>query len=156
MAPDPLLALKQQLALACRMLANEQLFDQSGHISARHPTQALFLIHPHHLSRADVSAPDILTVDLDGNLVEGSVRAPSEVFIHSQIYRARPDVQSVCHIHSRMAVVFTIAGRPLHAVTNNAAFLGDGPVPVYPNPRLVHSPAQGDALAEMLGQRPVA
>lgn len=146
-------ALKQDLALACRMLAEEHLFDQSGHVSARHPSGDLVLVHPHPLSRFDVQAADILTVDMDGHVVEGSERAPSEIFIHTRIYKARPDVQSVCHTHSRMAVVFTIAERPLHAVTNNASFLGDEPVPVYPNPRLVRSAVQGDALAECLGQR---
>jgi L-ribulose-5-phosphate 4-epimerase len=143
--------LKEQLALACRMLANERLFDQSGHISARHPNGELALVHPHPTSRYDVQAADIVTVDLGGRLVEGRLPPPSEVFIHTQLYRARPDVRSVCHTHSRMATVLGIAGHDIVAVTNYAAFLGNGPVPTYRDPRLVTTPEQGDALAEALG-----
>lgn len=145
--------LREQLALACRMLANEGLFDQSGHISVRRPEADLLLIHPHSRSRYDVEPSDILTVDLNGQVVEGDDRPPSEVFIHTQIYRARPDVQCVCHLHSRMATIFGIAGRDLVPVTNYAAFLGNGPVPVYPDPRLIQTPEQGDALAAALGAR---
>jgi ribulose-5-phosphate 4-epimerase/fuculose-1-phosphate aldolase len=146
-------SLKEDLALACRMLANEGLFDQSGHISARLPDPGPLLIHPHTKSRYEVEPADILTIDLDGKVVEGDARPPSELFIHTQIYRARPDVQCVCHLHSRMATVFGIAGRDVLPVTNYAAFLGPGPVPVYPDPRLVHTPEQGDALARSLGAR---
>ena len=54
-------------------------------------------------------------VSLDGQLLEGDDRPPSERFIHAGVYRGRPDVGSVCHIHSRLATVFSIAGRPLWA-----------------------------------------
>jgi ribulose-5-phosphate 4-epimerase/fuculose-1-phosphate aldolase len=146
-------ALKEQLALACRILANERLFDQSGHISARHPDGDRLLIHPHGTSRYEVQPRHLLVVDFDGNVVEGDDRAPSEVFIHTQVYRARPDIQSVCHTHSRMATVLSIAGRDIMPVTNYAAFLGPGPVPTYPDPRLVRTGAQGDALARALGNK---
>src|SRR5919198_3558045 len=145
--------LKAQLALACRMLANEGLFDQSGHISARHPEGDRLLIHPHPKSRSEVEPADLIEVDLEGRVLAGDERPPSELNIHTRIYRARPDVQAVCHLHSRMATVFSIAGRELRPVTNYAAFLGNGPVPVYDDPRLVHSTEQGDALAGALGDR---
>lgn len=143
--------LRDQLALACRILANERLFDQSGHISVRHPRGDLLFIHPHTKSRYEVQAEDILVLDLDAGVVEGDGRPPSEVYIHTQIYRARPDVGSVCHIHSRMVTVIGIAGRDLVPVTNYAAFLGPGPVPTYTDPRLVLTPEKGDALARALG-----
>jgi L-fuculose-phosphate aldolase len=94
-----------------------------------------------------------VVVNLDGEVLEGTDRAPSERFIHAAIYRARPEVGSVCHLHSRMATVFSIAGRPLRAITNYATFLGPEPVPVYPDPRHVDTLAKGDALAAALGQR---
>ncbi|MGH2470583.1 MAG: class II aldolase/adducin family protein, partial [Chloroflexota bacterium] len=146
--------LKRQLALACRMLANEHLFDQSGHITARHPSNpGLALIHPHGTSRYDVEPGEILTIDAAGNVVEGDDRPPTEFRIHTCIYAARPDVQAVVHIHSRMATVFGIAGVDVVPVTNYAAFLGPGPLPTYPDPRLVHSDAQGQALIACLGSK---
>jgi L-ribulose-5-phosphate 4-epimerase len=143
--------LKEQLALACRMLANEGLFDFSGHISVRHPAAERLLIHPHITSRYEVRAGDLLEVDLDGRVVAGDERPPSELNIHLRIYRARPDVGAVSHLHSRMATIFSIAGRELVAATNYAAFLGNAPIPVYDDPRLVHSADEGDALARALG-----
>lgn len=134
------------------MLAYEGLFDQSGHVSVRRPETGQVLIHPHSTPRLDVRAEDLVTIDLDGRLVEGDQPPPSELFIHTRIYRARPDVQAVVHAHSRMATVFGIAGVDIVPVTNNATLLGPGPVPTYPDPRLVRSPQQGDALARMLGQ----
>jgi ribulose-5-phosphate 4-epimerase/fuculose-1-phosphate aldolase len=146
-------SVREQLALACRMLVNEGLLDQSGHISARLSEDA-FLIHPHRLSRYEVTPDKLLVVNLDGEVLEGEGNAPSERFIHAGIYGARPDVGSVCHIHSRMATVFSIAGRPLRAITNYATFLGPEPVPVYSDPRHVDTPEKGDALARALGDRP--
>jgi L-ribulose-5-phosphate 4-epimerase len=146
--------LREQLALACRMLVNEGLLDQSGHISARLPDDPnTFLIHPHRLSRYEVTPEALVVVDLAGEIVRGSDRPPSERFIHAGIYRARPDVGSVCHLHSRMATVFSIAGRPLRAITNYATFLGPEPLPVYPDPRHVDTPGRGEALATALGDR---
>ena len=150
-------SLREQLALACRMLVNEGLLDQSGHISARLPDDPdAFLIHPHRLSRYHVTADKLLVVDMQGEVRQGDGRPPSERFIHAGIYRARPEVGSVCHIHSRMATVFSIAGRPLRAITNYATFLGPEPLPVYADPRHVDTPEKGDALAAALGQHAAA
>ena len=146
-----LAVLKEELALTCRMCANESLFDFSGHVSARHPDGDRVLIHPHGTPRYDVAAADILTIDLEGNVVNGHEKPPTELFIHTQLYRARPDVQAVVHAHSRMAVVMSIAGVDIVPVTNNALILGGAAIPVYPDPRLVRSARQGDALAVALG-----
>ncbi|HEX6510661.1 MAG TPA: class II aldolase/adducin family protein, partial [Chloroflexota bacterium] len=64
----------------------------------------------------------------------------------------RPDVQAIVHAHSRMAVVMSIAGQTIVPVTNEALILGGQPTPTYPDPRLVRSARQGDALAQALGQ----
>jgi L-fuculose-phosphate aldolase len=84
-------------------------------------------------------------------VVDGDEVPPTELFIHTQIYRARPDVRAVVHAHSRMAVVMSVAGLSIVPVTNNALILGGDPIPVYPDPRLVRKPEQGDALARALG-----
>jgi len=148
-----LAALKEELALTCRMCANESLFDFSGHVSARHPDGDRVLIHPHGTPRYDVAAADILTIDLDGSVVDGFDKPPAAPYIHTQLYRARPDIQAVVHAHSRMAVVMSIAGVDIVPVTNNALFLGGAAIPVYPDPRLVRSARQGDALAAALGSQ---
>jgi ribulose-5-phosphate 4-epimerase/fuculose-1-phosphate aldolase len=68
-------SLREQLALACRMLVNEGLLDQSGHISARlRDDPSTFLIHPHRLRRYEVTADKLVTVNLDGQPLHGQDR----------------------------------------------------------------------------------
>lgn len=90
-----------ELALANRIAANEGVVDTFGHVSMRHPGNP----NRYFLSRS--SAPDMVTAeglieyDLDSRPVrETGVPQYSERVIHGEIYKARPDVMSVCHHHS--------------------------------------------------------
>jgi len=143
--------LKRKLAMACRMLFAAELVDYSGHISVRIPGTDRFLIHGHPVSRAEVTADDVVTVDRDGKLVEGKWNPPSELPMHIRTYLARDDVQSVAHLHNRMVVVLSMADRPLIPASNPGALFGPGPIPVYPDPALIHTNEQGDAVARRLG-----
>jgi L-ribulose-5-phosphate 4-epimerase len=145
--------LKKKLAMSSRMLFHAELVDYSGHISARIPGSERFLILPHPVSRATVTADDMVVSDLDGNLVEGKYRAPSEVYMHARAYKARDDVQSVAHLHNHMVAVLTMVDKPfIPASSNPGAFFGAGPMPVYMDPALIQSIAQGDAVASALGR----
>src|SRR5690349_24842173 len=95
--------LKMKVAMACRMLFVAELVDYSGHISIRIPGTDRFLIHGHPVSRCEVTPDDVVTVDIDGKKVEGKWNPPSELPMHIRTYRARSDVQSVAHLHNRMA-----------------------------------------------------
>jgi HCOMODA/2-hydroxy-3-carboxy-muconic semialdehyde decarboxylase len=84
-----------------------------------------------------------------------------ERFIHSEIYKARPDVMAVVHTHSPGVVPFGISTVALRPVFHNAAFLAAG-VPVWDirkefgeTDMLVRNGAIGKSLAAMLGDRPV-
>lgn len=148
--------LKMKVAMACRMLFVAELVDYSGHISIRIPGTDRFLIHGHPVSRCEVTPDDIVTVDIDGKKVEGKWNAPSELPMHIRTYRARKDVQSVAHLHNRMVVVLSMAGRQLVAADNPGALFGAGPLPVYNDPALIHTDEQGDAVARTLGSRSAA
>src|SRR6266705_5136806 len=93
-------SLKQQLVDAIGMLARADIVDHSGHGSARRDA-ASFYINSAASTRGALTIDDIVAVDLDGNLIEGSARPPFEFHIHSEIYRARPEVQGVLHRHAR-------------------------------------------------------
>ena len=56
---------------------------------------------------------NILTIDLEGNVVAGTARRHSEVYIHSEIFKVRPDVNCVIHTHPPYAVALSATGRPL-------------------------------------------
>src|SRR5262245_24188666 len=97
------------LATACKILYRLGLSDYLGHPSVRAGEHVL--IKPKHSPSVrgmdTMRAADMVLIDLDGNLVEGDHEPPSERFIHTEIYRARSDVESVVHTHQPMA---TLAG----------------------------------------------
>jgi ribulose-5-phosphate 4-epimerase/fuculose-1-phosphate aldolase len=85
-----------------------------------------------------------------------------ERFIHGEIYKARPDVNSVIHTHSAGVIPFSVTQTPLRPVFHNASFLHVG-VPVWESREsfgdtkmLVNDGKLGRSLAATLGDKPVA
>lgn len=146
-------ALKNKLAQCCRMMYAEGLFASSGHVSVRAPGTEIVFIHPRQTSRAVVQAEDIVGVDLRGRLIEGVNEPPSETALHTAMYRARPDIQAVAHLHSHYATIISISGRPFVPVYTPASIFAPL-VPVYENAALIQKDEQGDAVARVLGKGP--
>ena len=141
--------LKQQLADAIRMLARAEIVDHSGHGSARRDS-ASFYINSAASARGTLTADDIVAVDLDGNLIEGSSRPPLEFHIHSEIYRVRADVQAVMHTHPRWSTFLTMVGARYRAVYAQGSLLGE--IPLFDSPLSVNTRAMGEKVAATLGQ----
>jgi ribulose-5-phosphate 4-epimerase/fuculose-1-phosphate aldolase len=152
----------EDIVTGSRVLADFGVLDGFGHVSARHPANPNRFLMSRSLAPALVTADDIMEFDLDGNAVDARGRSLFlERFIHSEIYRARPDVMSVVHTHSPGVIPYTISQVPLRAVFHNAAFLAAG-APVWDirkdfgeTDMLVRDAAIGKALALTLGDRPV-
>ena len=150
--------LKQKLIDAGRVLYSEGLGDYvAGHVSLRLPDNPdRFLMKPAGIGLEEMNQNNIITVDLDGMKVEGVSNRHNEVFIHSEILRARPDVNSVVHAHPLHTVAFSTLGKELRAVGNDATVFHGG-VPVFSETTdLITTKERGKALAETLGKRPVA
>ena len=141
--------LKPQLADAIRMLARAEIVDHSGHGSARRDN-ASFFINSAASARGALTADDIVAVDLDGNLVEGSARPPLEFHIHSEIYRVRADVRAVMHTHPRWSTFLTMVGARYRAVYAQGSLLGE--IPLFDSPLSVNTRAMGEKVAATLGQ----
>ena len=92
------------------MLEHARTSSITAATAARGATSDSFYINSGASVRGALTTDDIVTVDLDGNLVEGTARPPLEFHIHSEIYRARPDVQAVMHTHPRWSTFLTMAG----------------------------------------------
>jgi ribulose-5-phosphate 4-epimerase/fuculose-1-phosphate aldolase len=100
--------------------------------------------------------------DLDGNAVDAKGRTVFlERFIHSEIYKARPDVMAVVHTHSPGVIPFSVSQVPLRPMYHNTAFLAAG-VPVWDirkdfgaTDMLVRDAARGKSLAATLGDKSV-
>jgi ribulose-5-phosphate 4-epimerase/fuculose-1-phosphate aldolase len=143
--------LKRDLVTSCRILANEQIIDAFGHISVRIPDTDRLLIPP-FVSAAMVTEADLLTLNLDGKVVDGNGAPNREVFIHSECYRRRPDVGSVCHAHSPMVKVFAALGEPLRPIENFTTLFAPE-TPVYSRVGLILTPELGREVATILGNR---
>ena len=154
-------AVIDDLVMGNRILYVQDVVDSYGHISARHPH------HPDRflMSRARapglVVAADIMELGLDGELVRPDERPVySERFIHSEVYKARPDVNAVVHSHSPTVVPFSVTQEPLRPI--RAAFFYPE-VPVFDTRAsagwtnlLISNSALGAALAQTLGKNSVA
>jgi ribulose-5-phosphate 4-epimerase/fuculose-1-phosphate aldolase len=152
------------LVVANRILFDQAVLDGFGHVSVRSPDNPQRFLLARSMAAGLVTAEDVLEFDMEGAPVDPRGRAVFlERFIHSEIYRARPEVQSVVHSHSPNLVPFGITPVALQPLYHMTGFLGDG-VPVFEIRKvageetnlLITDGRLGKALAETLGQRPAA
>ncbi|HLY64988.1 MAG TPA: class II aldolase/adducin family protein [Chloroflexota bacterium] len=149
--------LKQKVAACVRLLHMEGIVNYSGHVSARLPDGRGFVIQPYIESRVTLRAEHLLELDFDLHRLLGSrpEEMPIETRIHSEIYKARPDVQAVVHTHSELAAAFTVADAKLLPMKSHAARWASG-IPVHADPSHIKSEQQGRELAATLGQHQAA
>jgi L-ribulose-5-phosphate 4-epimerase len=153
-------ALRALVAAAGAVLHHQGLVDYLGHCSARVPGTDRVVIKPKHSpvtrSPARLAPEDMIVIDLDGELVVGSEPPPAERFIHTEIYRARPDVAAVVHTHQSEATVLGVIGADLLPIMHVPAVLTEGGrMPIWPCPLLVTTPELGRQLAAALGGAPL-
>ena len=138
-------------AAVTRMLVAEGILDYSGHVSVRIPGRDAFAIQIGSSSRAEMSPESILVCDYDGNVIEGDGQPPSELPIHTEILKSRPDVQAVLHSHMELAIAFTMMeGVKLLPMRARATRWKSG-IPTDPDPSHIKLKEQGQALAKSLG-----
>jgi ribulose-5-phosphate 4-epimerase/fuculose-1-phosphate aldolase len=120
------------LVIANRILAHENVVDAYGHISIRHPDKPQHFFISRSLAPDLVDREDIVELGLDGQPVREEKRALYlERFIHAAIFEARPEVQSVVHAHAEDILPFGIAAAtPLRPVVHSGSFIG-AKVPVW-------------------------
>ena len=156
---DPLLI--EDLVAANRILYQEGIVDGFGHVSVRHDADPNRFLLSKSMAPELVTAADILEYDLDANPINlGDRRQYLERFIHSEIYKARPDVEAVVHNHSPGVVPFGVSTVPLRPIYHMAAFIGEG-IPIFDiredfgvTQMLVSDPMRGRALSFALRDRP--
>jgi len=155
-------AVIDDLVIGNRILYVQDVVDSYGHISARHPHRPDRFLMSRARAPGLVVTADIMEFGLDGERVDEKDDRPvySERFIHSEVYKARPDVNAVVHSHSPTVVPFSVTKVPLRPI--RAAFLYPD-VPVFDTRAsagwtnlLISNSALGQALAEKLGKNSVA
>lgn len=100
-------AARVELAACYRLIAQFRMTDLVyTHISARIPGTEHFLLNPFGLLFEEVSASNLVRIDIDGAIVEDTPYRvnPAGFTIHSAVHRARPDVHCVLHTHTRAGI----------------------------------------------------
>jgi L-ribulose-5-phosphate 4-epimerase len=149
---EPIEQLKNDVISACRILSDQKLVEGFGHVSARIPGSDRFILTP-RISLALVKADELLTVNLKGEVVEGSAAAPFEAWLHTALMKSKPSVNAITRIHARVANIFSVTDRKLEPVHNHGSFFAGG-VPVFPTPDLISNEGLGNSVAQELGDRP--
>jgi ribulose-5-phosphate 4-epimerase/fuculose-1-phosphate aldolase len=154
--------LRRDLATAYRLVANEGILDAFGHISVRNPNNPNRYFLSHSRAPALVQPDDIFEYDLDSNPIVSPITRPySERVIHGEIFKARPDVNAVCHHHAPSIMPFAISGVPLQPVFHLGAAMGqrapfwDSRDEFGDTNLLVVKPEEGASLARALGSHAI-
>ena len=157
--------LKEVVAESCRILGKLNLTKEAtGHVSARIEGTDKVLIRargPEEEGVRFTTAREVITVDFDGNKLEGDegLARPQEVFIHTWIYKTRPDVQSVIHIHPPTVVLFTICNKPILPLygaydPSGLRIYTDG-IAKYGRSILISNDERGKEFAQAIGDKRV-
>jgi L-ribulose-5-phosphate 4-epimerase len=108
---------------------NQLVAWTSGNLSARDPETNLVVIKPSGVKFPDLTPENMVIVDLDGHVVEGSYKPSSDTASHCFIYRHMPHVNGIVHTHSRYATAFAAVGRPIPCITTAMADEFGGDIP---------------------------
>jgi L-fuculose-phosphate aldolase len=142
-------ALRDDVAIANRILERVGLSHAFGHASARIPGTNTFLL-PTRRSPGLAEAATLLTIDTEGRIVAGEGEPNSEFWIHARLYAARDDVGGVVHAHPPACVCLTGIGEP-HRIVHNQGAIFAGGIPEYARVGLIRTRELGDLLARVLG-----
>src|SRR5689334_24162035 len=144
--------LKRDVVSACRILCEQKLVEGFGHVSARLPDSESFLLTP-RISLALVEETDLLSLNLDGKIIEDHHPVPFEASLHTSIMKSKPTVNAITRIHARTANMFSVTDRKLDPVHNHGSFFSGG-VPVFHPPDLISTEKLGFAVAATLAEKP--
>lgn len=142
--------LRNDVAIANRILERVGLSNAFGHASARIPGTDTFFL-PTRRSPGLAEAGKLLRIDTEGRVLEGEGEPNSEFWIHARIYASRPDVGGVVHAHPAACVCLTQIGEPHRVVHNQGGIFADG-VPEYSRIGLIRTRELGELLAKTLGK----
>jgi L-fuculose-phosphate aldolase len=124
-----------------RLYARAYIASNDGNISARLDNQRL-IATPKSVSKGFMTPDMMVIVDYDGTKLSGERDASTELPMHLEIYRNRPDVNAVVHAHPPIATGFAVAGIPLTraVLAEVITTLGSIPIAAYGTPSTAELP----------------
>lgn len=143
----------KQVALGSQIMSTLGEDLTLGHVSVRHECGNLISIKRKGISLAEVGPDDVLVVDLndpDGLKVPGM---HLEALIHTEIYRARPEVGAVIHSHPVCSTALSATNAKLEYLTHDSVLFHDGIGRYTDSAHLIMTAQQGQRVAQALGER---
>jgi len=128
-----LVSLREEVLRANQEIARRGLAPHTwGNVSgiSRSGSEPLVVIKPSGVDYATMTVADLVVTNLDGKVVEGSLRPSSDLDTHTLLYREFPQIGGVVHTHSEFATSWAQAGRPIPCLGTTHADYFHGPVPV--------------------------
>lgn len=149
--------LRADVATACRLIALEGFTDLTlGHVSARLPGARTIWIKRKGLALDEVEPQDVIALDLDDPDAFANREYHLESVMHTEVYRARHDVDAVIHGHPLYATALGATDGRLELMTHDAVLFTDG-LGIYDDgPALVTEVSQATRVAQALGSRRAA
>jgi L-fuculose-phosphate aldolase len=146
--------LATQVAWSCRILAAHGYEDLTlGHVSARENDEPeVMWIKRKGVSLAEVTPGDVLRTSIDGD-IENASDMHLEAVLHTEVYRARPDVRCVIHGHPLHATALGAAHTDLAFISHDAVLFKEGIAALDEVPEMILGRSQGQVVAEALGDR---
>jgi L-fuculose-phosphate aldolase len=149
--------LREQVALACRMIALEGYVDLTlGHVSARAPGTSTIWIKRKGPALDEVEPEDVIALDLDDPDALARPDYHLESVMHTEVYRVRPDVGSVIHGHPLYGTALGSTEADLLLLTHDAVLFAEGIGEFDEGPDLVTDRGRGARVAAALGDRRAA
>jgi ribulose-5-phosphate 4-epimerase/fuculose-1-phosphate aldolase len=154
------------VAEACRVIGTLGLTEGTvGHASARAPGSDRLVIRARGPAETGVrytTEADVIEIDMEGRRIgpfDDGYATPLEVHIHTEIYRRRPEINAVVHVHPQTVVALTICNTPLLPIygaydPQSLRLVLDG-IPTYPRSILIERPELGRELAAVMGESSV-
>lgn len=144
-----------QVALGSQVLGKAGHGDLvSGHVSLRDPEGRGIYMKARGWALEEITPDHILLIDWEGNALEGEGVPHTELPIHLEILKARPDINSVVHTHPIHALAFSISGHPLRPVSHEGTSFVPPDLPRFTETTgLIRTKEQGVSLATQLGDR---
>ncbi len=151
--------LKKRVALANRIAYNEGLHEEfgnefSGHISVRKGSKIIIPGHIHDSGNGlkDIRAEDIIVVNLDGRVIEGKHEPVDELVIHTSIYKARPEIKSVAHLHSPISVALASTDTTILPLSMRSSFFCER-LPIRERgPGVIKNKKMANEMVRLLGK----
>lgn len=127
---------REQICEIGRWLWNRQYVEANGGNITYRLSDDRILATPTLISKGLMKPDDLVILDLEGNQLAGKRNKTSEILVHLQILRNRPDIRCVVHCHPPHATTFAISGKSLPTCVHpeQEVFLGEVPIAQYGTP----------------------